>query len=276
MALPFVWRDIRLPDRQKGVRDPRRHGAALPDRGGVVTEDDAREFSENLAQIGQGWYRQIAWAFRMEIPAMLGLGRREWAEQFHGYLKLPIPERREAVAELAAEGMSHREIADALGIGKATVTRDLDPGPDGPPDLAADLADQPIPSVPGPDGPPDLTDYEAAIAEFPVLATWPDDPAEIVAAAENLRQLPLDRRAEAIKAAATWPSVAGREPPPFGIAEDLADELMAVHRVWKKHGPERFRASIKLIEPNRQAHLLETTRSTLRWMLDVVTLEGEG
>lgn len=99
-----------------------------------MSVEDALEYSDSLAQIGQGWYRQIAWAFRQDIPERLGLSRREWAEKYHGYLKLPIPERREAVAELAATGMSQREIADAIGVSEATVNRDLAPVTDVTPD----------------------------------------------------------------------------------------------------------------------------------------------
>ena len=28
----------------------------------MMTNDDAREYSELLGQIGEGWWRQIAWA----------------------------------------------------------------------------------------------------------------------------------------------------------------------------------------------------------------------
>lgn len=40
-------------------------------------------------------------------------------------MRLSIPERREAVAELAADGMSQREIGDVLGVTQMTVSRDL-------------------------------------------------------------------------------------------------------------------------------------------------------
>lgn len=90
-----------------------------------ITPEDAEEYSQSLAQIGEGWWRQIAWAFRQGMHEALGMSRREWAEKYHGYFRMPIEERREAVAELASEGMSQPEIADTLGVGLATVNRDL-------------------------------------------------------------------------------------------------------------------------------------------------------
>lgn len=91
----------------------------------ALTADDALEFSRNLAQIGEGWWRTIALAVKLEVPTLLGLTRREWAETYHGYVKMPIEERREAVAELTAEGLSQREVADVIGVDAATVNRDL-------------------------------------------------------------------------------------------------------------------------------------------------------
>ena len=91
----------------------------------MIEESDALEYSESLALVGQGWWRQLAWAQRQGIPEALGLSRREWGDTYHGYLKMPIEERQEAVAELDSEGYSQREIADALGVDVATVNRDV-------------------------------------------------------------------------------------------------------------------------------------------------------
>jgi hypothetical protein len=97
-----------------------------------ISTEDAEEYSQSLAQIGEGWWRQIAWAFRQGIPEALGMSRREWAVKYHGYFKLEVEERQEAVKELAAEGMNQPQIADALGVNQATVSRDLrdEPEPD--------------------------------------------------------------------------------------------------------------------------------------------------
>ena len=91
----------------------------------AISREDAEEYSRSIAQIGEGWWRQIAWAFRQQIPEALGMGRKEWAESYHGYLKLPLPERREAVLELSTEGMSNVAIADTLGVDEGTVRNDL-------------------------------------------------------------------------------------------------------------------------------------------------------
>jgi hypothetical protein len=50
----------------------------------------------------------------------------QWVrEGLGGYVRLPIEERREALMELAAEGMSQREIASVVGINHTTVGDDL-------------------------------------------------------------------------------------------------------------------------------------------------------
>lgn len=50
----------------------------------------------------------------------------EWVEErLGGYVRMSIPERREAVAELTSEGLSNRGAADVLGVAPATVDRDV-------------------------------------------------------------------------------------------------------------------------------------------------------
>jgi hypothetical protein len=50
--------------------------------------------------------------------------------------KLPVVERREVVRELAESGMSQRSIADAVGVEKRTVGRDLEQvGHTAPPEI---------------------------------------------------------------------------------------------------------------------------------------------
>jgi hypothetical protein len=92
---------------------------------GTMSPEDAEEFSQSFGQIGSGWWRQVAWAQRQGIPAALGLGTDEWVEKYvGGHVRMSIPDRREAVAELTEEGMSTREIGDVLGVGKSTVADD--------------------------------------------------------------------------------------------------------------------------------------------------------
>ena len=96
-----------------------------------MNPEDAEEYTQALGQVVSGGWRQIALGERLGVPAALGLSTREWVDQrLGGYVRMSIPERREAVAELAAEGLKQREIADVLGVGVATVNRDLDPVPD--------------------------------------------------------------------------------------------------------------------------------------------------
>ena len=88
--------------------------------------EDAEEYTQSLGQIHAGSWRQTALAVRLGVPQALGLSIEDWVQRrLGGYIRLGIPGRREAVAELAAEGMSQRGIAGVLGVDQATVQRDL-------------------------------------------------------------------------------------------------------------------------------------------------------
>lgn len=92
-----------------------------------MDHDAALEYSQSLAQIGDGWWRQLVWATRQGIPNAMGMTVDEWRSAYYGHLHLPVVERREAVAELSAEGMTQREIGDVLGVSRSQVNRDLVP-----------------------------------------------------------------------------------------------------------------------------------------------------
>ena len=122
-----------------------------------LSPDDAEEYTQALGQVVAGGYRQVALGERLGVPNALGLSTREWVQhRLGGYVQMSVPDRREAAAELTAEGMSQRQVADVLGVGVATVNRDLDSVPDGTPD------EQPAPGIGEsvsdsvPDGTPEL------------------------------------------------------------------------------------------------------------------------
>jgi hypothetical protein len=86
---------------------------------------DAEEYTEALGQVVAGGYRLVAHAQRLGVPKALGLSTPDWVEQrLGGYVRMSIPDRRDAVAELSEEGMSTREIGDVLGVNHATAARD--------------------------------------------------------------------------------------------------------------------------------------------------------
>lgn len=91
-----------------------------------MKREDAEEYTEALGQIFGGGWRLIFHAERQGVPTALGVSTREWVEKrLGGYVRLSIPERREAVAELTDEaGMSNVGVAEVLGVGEATVRRD--------------------------------------------------------------------------------------------------------------------------------------------------------
>lgn len=97
-----------------------------------MKRDDAEEYTAALGQVVGGGYRQVALGVRLGVPAALGLSTKQWVEdRLGGYVRLAVEDRRPVVAELDADGFSQRQIADVLGVGVATVNRDLNPVPDG-------------------------------------------------------------------------------------------------------------------------------------------------
>lgn len=93
--------------------------------------EDAEEYTQALGQVVAGSWRQVALGKRLGVPQALGISTEDWVEhRLGGYIRMSIPERREAVKELTAPvedggaGMSTREAAEVLGVNQSTVVRD--------------------------------------------------------------------------------------------------------------------------------------------------------
>jgi phage N-6-adenine-methyltransferase len=146
-----------------------------------ISTEDAEEYTQSLGQIFGGGWRQIAWAEKQGIPVALGLTLEEWVtNRLGGYVRLAVSERREAAAELAEEGMSQREIGAVLGVGQATIHRDLLPDSDESPEPAVATkaqAGEPDATVPDSDESPE----PAGFIDVPDVPD--DEPAEEVAPA---------------------------------------------------------------------------------------------
>jgi hypothetical protein len=135
-----------------------------------MTPEDAEEYTQALSQVVAGGWRQIALGKRLGVPELLKLSTRQWVEdRLGGYVRLSIEERREAAAELTAEGMSRREVGDVLGVDPMTVQRDVAPVAN---------ATKPAEATPAPVA--NATDDRAAdyidqhLAEDPTLTTLAD------------------------------------------------------------------------------------------------------
>lgn len=90
-----------------------------------LTAESAEEYTQSLSQVFAGSYRQILWAQQNGIPKALGLTTEEWVnKRLGGYVKMQVPDRRKAVAELQKKGLSSRKVAEVLGVTNATVARD--------------------------------------------------------------------------------------------------------------------------------------------------------
>jgi hypothetical protein len=99
-----------------------------------VNREEAEEYTQALGQVVAGGWRQVALGKRLGVPQALGISVSEWVEnRLGGYIRLSIPDRREAVKELTApvedggQGMSTRQAAEILGESDTTVWRDMQP-----------------------------------------------------------------------------------------------------------------------------------------------------
>jgi transcriptional regulator with XRE-family HTH domain len=91
-----------------------------------MNPEDAEEYTQALGQVMGGGYRQVLLGQKLGVPRALGLTTEEWVTgRLGGYVRMAIPERRDAVKELAKEGLSQREIASVLGVTQPTVSSDL-------------------------------------------------------------------------------------------------------------------------------------------------------
>lgn len=108
--------------------------------------EEAEEITRGLAQVHAGGYRLTLAMWRQGVPEAMGLTLPEWQERLGGYIRLSIPERKEAARELDSEGLTQREIASVLGVGQATVHRDLDD----PHESSGDDSDTETEGVPDP------------------------------------------------------------------------------------------------------------------------------
>jgi N6-adenosine-specific RNA methylase IME4 len=95
--------------------------------GKKFTHKQAEEWTQSLALVGGGFWRQILLAKQMGVPEALGLTVKDWVtSRLGGYIRHSIAERQEAAKELTeGEGLSQREAAEVLGVDVATVNRDL-------------------------------------------------------------------------------------------------------------------------------------------------------
>lgn len=86
--------------------------------------DEAEEYTQALGQVVAGGWRQIALGQRLGVPQALKLSVDAWVKQrLGGYIKYSVEERKQAVAELTAEGYSERQIKASVGIDRETVRK---------------------------------------------------------------------------------------------------------------------------------------------------------
>lgn len=155
-----------------------------------LTRDEARRLTDEIKDDVAGLLPKIREAF--ERRADLALGYANWSiycdAELRG-LRLPVGDRREAVAELRGAGMSTRAIGSALGVHHSTVEGDLKSTGGNPP-----VQPERITSLDGRERPaampPRPAQGPSASAERRTSASEPDPVAQVAEAIE--RHLPPD------------------------------------------------------------------------------------
>lgn len=166
--------------------------------------EDAEEYTQALGQVSAGGWRQILLGVKLGVPDTLGLSTEEWVNgRLGGYVRLSLPDRREAAAELAAEGKSVREAAEILGVSRETVRRDLKPDTDvsgdapvapddqhevTPPDT--DVSGEDVPEAAEPDPESDAPEVARPVVSLSATA----DERRQIAEEERRREAEADRR----------------------------------------------------------------------------------
>lgn len=138
-----------------------------------LTADEAEQITSRIRQWANSFpVEDVVRAFRGRIWVALAYNSwAEWCECELGGLKLPVPQRREVVSELADAGMSNRAIADAIGVGYGTVHRDRGPGdPNGSPGedrkvTGQDGKEYPRPQLPTPQPVPNVEIIDAEVVD---------------------------------------------------------------------------------------------------------------
>lgn len=124
--------------------------SALPENAAHMSAEDAEEFTQALELVLEGSAMSLAGAWRLRadgvkrgVPKALGLTINAWCDRLGAQLHewRVQGNRKDIVAELAAEEMSTREIAAVVGVSQTTVVTDLaeqncSPEPDEPPEMA--------------------------------------------------------------------------------------------------------------------------------------------
>jgi hypothetical protein len=132
----------------------------------LLSRESAEEFSEELSKIFSGAVGLANWGADNDIPGLLGLTAEEWVDRkLKGPAKLSLNERRQVVRMQYAAGMSQRQIAAALGVGQATVHRDLaDSNESQEQEVALDTVD--FDDVSDSNESPDTIDYDPTTGEI--------------------------------------------------------------------------------------------------------------
>jgi transposase len=93
-----------------------------------IPEGSKTPHEEAANDPGVRWYRSIH-----DLYVLLNSVRELGVEQFiGGHIRLSIGDRREAVKELTADGLSQREVGEVLGVDHVTVANDLRAGENSP------------------------------------------------------------------------------------------------------------------------------------------------
>jgi len=195
-----------------------------------ATAEDAEEFTQalelvlegNAMALSGGW-RLRADGVRRGVPKALGMTITEWCDRLGAKLHdwRIQGNRKDIVAELAAEEMSNREIAAVLGVSKDTV-RNERAGEDSPPEPEEVALEAVLEDATGEDSPPE-PEEPLTVPDLEDLAA--DDKESEPAKRKQRRQ--RDQKAEAKREDRQRRETAVDDVPPPDIREGTLSKALA-------------------------------------------------
>jgi len=222
-----------------------------------MNQADAEEWTQAHAQVLAGGWRFIALGQRLGVPEALGLTTQEWVEErLGGYMRMSIPDRREAVRELTApiddggQGLKNTEAAAVLGVSEHTVREDRSTNgefkrpykrsdsPNVEPLTQAEIEDALGDEL------PDEPDLTVQVSTTPHMVQTDDEvQAEVIASIKKVNAILAQLAESDVGGLGFWP-----EGMVMAVRDHIKDTIEAAYRVVAKYNAALEEPQIRVVQ----------------------------